>query len=83
MLKNFFNNIFGYTEKEDYNFIISKSSNNIDEKNFEKEDIEKVDSSLSKNLEYLKIKYNILINSDIKIREFTLPLKSKKVPAFL
>ena len=34
-------------------------------------------------LKNLKVKYNMLINSDIKVREFTLTIQNKKIPAFI
>ena len=40
-------------------------------------------SNLSQNLEYMKIKYNALINSDIVIREFILRANNKTFKAFL
>jgi spore germination protein KA len=83
MIKEFLNNIFNYKQQNDYNFILPKTSNNIDEKNFEEDDSIKVTNSLEDNLEYLKSKYNMLINSDIKARDFIIPLKNKKIPAFL
>lgn len=83
MIKNIFSNIFSYKEKSEYNFILPDSSNNIDEQQFEETDLTQVSNSLEYNLEYLKSKYNMLINSDIKTREFLIPLKSKKVSAIL
>lgn len=83
MIKNFFNNIFGYKEKEEYDFLLPTTANNIDEKKFEKEDNQIVSDKLEENLNYLKIKYNMLINSDIKIRKFDLNIRSKKIPVFL
>ena len=38
--------------------------------------------SLSINLDFLKVKYNTLINSDISIREFTLNARNKQYNAF-
>ena len=83
MIKEIYNKLFKYKEKEEYEFILPNNSNNIDEKEFEKHDLELVQSNLSKNLEYLKIKYNMLINSDIKIREFYLTVQNIKIPAFI
>ena len=83
MLKNIFNNLFTYKEKENYNFILPNNSNNINEEEFENGNTTKVIHNLSENLEYVKSKYNMLINSDIKAREFILPLKNKKIPAFI
>lgn len=83
MIKNILKNIFAYKEINEYNFILPESSNDIPEKEFSKQDKEIVSDSLENNLEYLKIKYNMLINSDIQTREFTIPLKDKKVSAFI
>lgn len=83
MVKKILNNIFGYKEKEEYNFILPNVSNNIPETEFDKEDTTTVSKDLQTNIEYLKAKYNMLINSDIKIKEFNIPIKTKKVPAFL
>ena len=82
-MKNFFRKLFQYHENSGYEFIISNTANNIPENEFEKKDTTTVSSNLSKNLEYLKSKYNLLINSDIKIRDFVLPIKSKNFSAFI
>lgn len=85
MLKNFFES----PEQTEYNFTLSapyENDNNSqiyvsqDEKAFETENIF---PSLSVNLEYVKVKYNALINSDIIIREFTLNARNKQYQAFL
>ena len=81
MIKDVFNNIFKYHEKEKKEFIISSSSNDLPKE--EKIDTTKVFPTLSVNIEYLKSKYNLLINSDIKTREFILPIKSKDFKACL
>lgn len=83
MIKNLFNDLFKYKEKEEYNFILSNVSNNLNEKDFEKKDNTKVYASLEENRTYLKSKYNMLISNDIKIRNFTITLKNKKIPAFI
>lgn len=81
MIKDVFNNIFKYHENEKNEFIISDSSNDLPKE--EKIDTTKVFPTLSVNIEYLKSKYNLLINSDIKTREFILPIKSKDFKACL
>lgn len=43
----------------------------------------KVYSMLDLNLEYMKVRYNSLINSDIEIREFILNARNKQYKAFL
>lgn len=48
-----------------------------------KNDPENVFPSLSVNLEFLKVKYNTLINSDIVVREFILNARNKQYNAFL
>lgn len=79
-LSNFFQNLFLYQEKEDYQFNIPLSNNNStshlpQEKN--------IYPSLDVNLEFMKAKFNSLINSDISIREFTLLAQNKEYKAFL
>lgn len=83
MIKDIYNKIFKYEEKENYEFILPNNSNNINEEEFENDDNEIVKSKLNANLEYLKVKYNMLINSDIKIREFSLTIQNKKIPSFI
>lgn len=76
-------NIFKYTYKSEYDFSI-QCTENAASQTLETEKIDdKVNSSLSKNLEYIKSKYNTLINSDIVIREFSLICKNKRYKAFL
>ena len=86
-----FLNLIKYKEKEEYNFILpdadasqdSQTSNNSQEL----EPLEKVNEtvypSIDVNLEYIKVKYNVLINSDIKIREFFINAKNRQYRAFL
>lgn len=83
MIKDIFLSLFKYKEKSEYNFVLPIVANNIDEKEFDSQDDTKVYPSIENNKTYLKSKYNMLINSDIKIRDFTITLKSKKLPAFL
>ena len=44
---------------------------------------DKVFQSINVNLEYIKVRFNSMINSDIKIREFTLNARNKQYQAFL
>lgn len=82
-MKNLFYDLFKYKEKEEYNFVLPIVANNVDEKDFEEEDKTKISKSIEENRTYLTSKYNMLINSDIKIRDFVISIKSKKIPAFL
>jgi spore germination protein KA len=79
-IKNFFNNIF--SEEHNYDFTISKEqqSNNQPEDLLKKQEIY---PSIDVNLEYIHARYNSLINSDIKIRDFTLNARGKQYKAFL
>lgn len=47
------------------------------------DDVEKIFPSIDVNMEYIKVKYNLLINSDIVLREFTLTARNKQYKAFL
>lgn len=81
-LKTIFNNLFEYKEPEEYEFILPQTENNVP-KTDEQNNKQKIFPTLAVNLEYLKTKYNLLINSDVKVRKFALPIQNKKVPAFL
>lgn len=78
--KKTISSIFTYTPENTYEF-------NLPQKSFELENTVKEEqnifSKLNQNLEYTKISYNTLINSDIVIREFTLNAKGKQFDAFL
>ena len=82
LLKQFYNKFFKYKPITKYNFIIPEQN---------KKDIENTPVSPSKDLEptnffknlqenlnYIKFKYNSLINSDIVIRDFVLLAKNKE-----
>lgn len=91
-LKELFSNIFLYREPQDtYEFSLPESGNegnakqntkNIspDDEDNTKQNIYK---ALSVNIDYIKVKYNTLINSDIKLREFKLNIKGKEYNAIL
>ncbi len=81
-IKNLFKNLFGYKEQEEYEFILPNAANNLPQITEESKK-QKLFPTLSVNIEYLKTKYNLLINSDIKIRKFALPIQNKKILAAL
>ena len=81
-IRKIFNNLFQYEEQEKYEFILPNSANNLPESAAEIEK-QRIFPTLSVNIEYLKTKYNLLINSDVKIRKFALPIQDKKIPAAL
>lgn len=83
MIKQFFQNLFTYKEPDSYEFMLPDSSNNIPNIFFEKKDETHVFKTTKENFEYLKVKYNTLINSDIKTRDFVLPIKNQNLNCFI
>ncbi len=89
--KKIISGIFSYKEEYDYGFVLQEryyeTVNLNDDINDNLKPLEKTDNnlttSLQENLDYIKVKYNSLINSDIKIREFILNAKEKQHKAFL
>ena len=76
-------NFFKYKPQNKYDFNI-QATENATVQDLDSEKIkEKVFYSLQENLEYIKSKFNALINSDIIIREFSLTCKNKQYNAFL
>ena len=73
--------LFEYKEPLSYDFMLS-NSNTEPGSNVEKVN-EVVYSSYDSNLNYIKTKYSLLINSDIKIREFNLNYRNKTYKSFL
>lgn len=88
---NDFINAMKYKEAKDYNFILpdadssqdSQLSSNSNELEPLENTSENVYPSIDVNLEYVKVKYNALINSDIKIRQFYINARNKQYSAFL
>lgn len=89
IIKNLIN-LIKYNEEKKYNFIlpddIQDSANELsgDSKLKPLEKInENIYPSIDVNLEYVTNKYNLSINSDIKIRNFFINAKKKQYSAFL
>lgn len=84
-IKNILNKLFEYTPKDTYNFSLPDTSNNCKNISNEKEPqkTKKISTNININLDYIKTKYNLLINSDIVTREFILNAKGKQYKAFL
>ena len=84
-------NTFYPNTEEHYDFILPENSAESVESNDEvktdeinsQKDPESVFPSLSVNLDFLKVKYNTLINSDIVVRDFTLTARNRQYGAFL
>lgn len=47
------------------------------------DDVKEIFPSIDVTIEYIKVKYNLLINNDIILREFTLTARNKQYRAFL
>ncbi|MDO5557257.1 MAG: spore germination protein [Clostridia bacterium] len=82
-IKRILLNFFNYTEKDDYDFSIPLNTGNEETNPYKDNEPTKIYSSITKNLDYLKYKYNTLINTDIVIREFTFDALNKTYNAFI
>ena len=85
--KRILTNIFLYKEPpKTSNFSLPEDNNN-NESYFTEESTNKIPKliypKLSLNVDYIKVKYNSLINSDIKIREFKLNINGKEYDSIL
>lgn len=80
--KQIMNNMFGFHPINNHTFSILPNYNNSQE-NEKKENKKSLYPSLNVNLEYMKTKYNTLINSDIVLREFTLNARGKQFSCFI
>ena len=76
---------FQFEPENKYLFDLSTSQSPLNDTpiNTLKNNHQPVFPSISVNLEYLQAKYNTLINSDIKIREFDLIARNKIYKAFI
>lgn len=76
---------FKYNPQTKYNFNLSVNDTQNNTNPIEPlEDLkENIYPSIDVNLEYIKVKFNSLINSDIKIREFDLTARNKVYKAFI
>lgn len=87
-IKNLFNSMFTYIPPVEYNFSLSEEEDTQTLKISNQESCdskEKVNifPSLNVNIEYMKTRYNLLINSDVILREFTINARGKQYNAFL
>ena len=96
-MRNYFHKIFYEDELNDYDFTLENTTNplvsgknsnsnlNLDNETLSNLDTknDKVYPSIDVNLEYMKVRFNTLINSDIIIREFVLSARNKQYKAFL
>lgn len=87
-MKKFLNSIFDafrYQPENKYVFDLPISNTQNNENKIEPLENTKqsIYPSVAVNLEYIKVKFNTLINSDIKIREFDLTARNKVYKAFI
>ena len=87
-IKNILNNVFGYTQKNAHKFSLpdnTDSNKNIENSKCNETTDESVNvfTNIDKNLDYIKTKYNLLINSDVVTREFILNARGKQYKSFL
>lgn len=85
-ISNFLSNFFFYSEEENYNFDLYDTPQvNImeNENDHPVSEVKNIFSDVKSNLEYLKIQYNTLINSDIVIRKFRLVANNTTYQAFI
>lgn len=93
-LKQFLSDLFIYKPKKVYDFTLPESQQEMkSDKNLlnsESEELKpltdinkELSYSLEDNLTYIQTRYNTLINSDIKIRKFSLNIQNKTYDAFL
>ena len=61
----------------------SNKNINLDNESLQDTSKDVVYQSIDINLEYIKVRFNSMINSDVKIREFTLNARNKQYKAFL
>lgn len=85
-LKNIFTSIFLYKEPlKTSNFCLPENCNQESSKvqTTEQDKKQIIYPTLNVNSDYIKVKYNTLINSDIKLREFKLNIKGKEYNSLL
>ena len=85
--------LYKYEPKKDYKFTLEPQklkedkttsiSNHKAQEAQETQEQKQIHTSIEQNLNYIKTTYNILINSDIVLREFSLTSKNKIYKAFL
>lgn len=84
-IKDILTNTFGYNAKASYQFSLpdSHEKNTLQDNKQIPDESPNVFTNLDENLDYIKTKYNLLINSDIVTREFILNARGKQYKAFL
>lgn len=87
--KDLWNKFFSYQPKLAYQFRLPENQKTQEEYNktssteSKQNEVTKIFPSLKVNQEYMRTRYNLLINSDIVLREFTINARGKQYNAFL
>ena len=81
--KNTFQSIFGYTPPIEYSFSLPEKPEQPTDESLQPQKKEKLFPSISVNIEYMRTRYNTLINSDVILREFTINARGKQYNAFI
>ena len=85
IFKQVYNSVFKYTPPQDYNFFLTtENAKDIEDQPMSPaKDLEPSNFSknIEENLNFFKTKYNSLINSDVKIREFIITARNKEYNA--
>lgn len=79
--KDFFNNLKQLNNNDNYNFSLLNDSTTT--QNADTDSTTKIFSTIKENRDFLKFKYNALLNSDIVFRDFTLAAHDKLFDAFI
>lgn len=91
-IKKFIKDVLGFQEDDKYTFILPNKTAMIQNKDIVDEkidskksvdDVKNIYTSIDVNLEYVKVKYNSMISSDVIIREFNLTARNRQYKAFL
>ena len=91
-IKKFIKDVLGFQEDDKYTFILPNKTAMIQNKDITDEkidskksvdDVKNIYTSIDVNLEYVKVKYNSMISSDVIIREFNLTARNRQYKAFL
>lgn len=80
-----FKKIFFPLDESPHHFELPANSSDtpVDSNSEDISEVKEIFPSIDVNIEYIKVKYNLMINSDILLREFTLTARNKQYKAFL
>ena len=81
-----FKKIFFPSEEPTHHFTLPANNEVVPNNNKvadEVDDVKEIFPSIDVNIDYIKVKYNLLINSDIMLREFILTARNKQYRSFL